>query len=352
MKKTISFVLILLLVVSLAGCANTSAPASNAPASGDAKAPAQPTTKIVMRTGCAAVEPAHPAVYLKEFKKALEAKTDKIEVQIYPGNQLGTNVQMITGLQSNTVQVAVFPTSFFAAFVPEFNLLDLPGVFTDDGDKFFKLLSDKAATSKLNAAIESKGMVAGAYLYPQPQITIFDREIKQFSDLKGLKIRTPDSEVKQGEVTAVGGIPTSMSTADVPLALQQKTINGMQSDVIFVNGNKLYQSAKYVTKLPNYETSNVFMVSKPFLDSLPQDLRQLVLDTVKEVNDKVMVDYIKNTMTKSYEMIKTNGGVVVEVSKDVLDQYNATAAPVGDAYLKKNPNMKSVYDELLAAYKK
>jgi len=345
MKKAMSLFLISLLTLTLTACGNTSTPAGNT------AEPAKPEAKIVMRVGAAAVEPAHPAVFMKEFEKALEAKTDKIDVEVYPGNQLGTNVQIITGLQSNTVQGSVFPTSFYAAFVPEYNLLDLPGVFTDP-EKFHNMLSDKAGTPKLNAAIESKGMVAGAYLYPHPQITIFDREIKSFSDLKGLKIRVHDSEVKQAEVTAVEAIPTSMSTADVPMALQQKTINGMQSDVIFVNGNKLYQSAKYVTKLPNYENANVFMLSKPFVDSLPADLKTLVLDTVKEVNDKVMIDYVKNMMNKSYEMIKTNGGIIVEVDKALLDQYNAVAEPVGKAYVEKNPDMKSIYDELIDAVSK
>jgi len=346
MKKisiTLALSLVLVLAFTACGGGGTGAAIDNN-AGGDNANTGQ---KYVMRVGCAAVEPSHPAVFLKEFEKALESKTDQIDVQVYPGNQLGTNVQIITGLQNNTVQAAVFPTSFFAPFIPEYNLLDLPGVFMEE-ELFFNMLKDRKATPNLNAAVEKKGMYAASYLYPHPQITIYDREIKSFSDLKGLKVRCHDSEIKQAELQAVGSIPMSMSTADVPLALQQGTINGMQSDVIFINGNKLYQSAKYVTNLPNYQTCNVCMISKPFLDSLPGDLRQLVLDTADEVNENIMVDYIKEFMVKSYEMIKNDGGVIVDVGEDVIRQYNEAARPVGEQFISKHPEMRPIYDELMS----
>ncbi|NLY71056.1 MAG: TRAP transporter substrate-binding protein [Clostridiales bacterium] len=339
--KKISLLLVFVLVLSIAlvGCGGSDAPQGE----GDA----DPDKVYIMRMGAAAVEPTHVAKSITEFKDAIEAKTDRIEVEVYLGNSLGSNAQMISGLQGGTVEGVVLPTPFFAPAIPEYNLLDIPGMFRSE-EEYFEMLMDKSILPSLNEAIESKGMVAAGYLYPHPQITVMSKEIKSFDELKGLKIRCHDGAVKQEELKAVGAIPTIMSTADVPLALQQGTIDGMQSDVIFINGNKLYDSAKYVTNMPNYQSANVMMLSKSFLDSLPEDLRELVLDTVNEVLVEEIVPYVQQMVVRCYDMIEENGGIIVDVSDEFLQQYDEATKDVGPKYIEANPGMQAIYDEILA----
>jgi len=340
--KKISMLLTLLLILSLAlaGCGGTEAP----PVDGE---PADPGTVYTMRIGAAAVEPTHVAKFMTEFKAAIEAQTDQIVVELYMGNQLGSNAQMVSGLQGGSVEGVVLPTPFFAPAVPEYNLLDIPGMFNDE-EEYYNMLNDRDVLPAMNAAIESKGLFAVGYIYPHPQITVMGKEISTFEELKGLKIRCHDGAVKQAELTAVGAIPTIMSTADVPLALQQGTIDGMQSDVIFINGNKMYESAKYVTNMPNFQSSNVVMLSKAFMDTLPAELQQMVVETSTQVLNDVVKAYVEKMVGGSYKMIAENGGVIVDLNDEFHSKYAEATKNVGADFLSKNPGMQPIYQEILA----
>jgi TRAP-type C4-dicarboxylate transport system substrate-binding protein len=58
-----------------------------------------------------------------------EATDGQIQLRIYPNQQLGTEISMIEGLRSGSVDIAVVGVANFASFVPSFQIFSVPYIF-------------------------------------------------------------------------------------------------------------------------------------------------------------------------------------------------------------------------------
>ena len=76
-----------------------------------------------------------------KFKEAVEAKTDKIEVQIFPGGQLGAEQRAFQDVQNGIVQAVVLASNNVSAFASSMSVLDLPFLFRSN-EEFVKVVKD------------------------------------------------------------------------------------------------------------------------------------------------------------------------------------------------------------------
>jgi TRAP-type C4-dicarboxylate transport system substrate-binding protein len=300
-----------------------------------------------VRIGCATVLPSHPNWFMEELKKALEAKTDRFVVELYPANQLGANAEMIQGLQNGNVQGVVLPSGLFTSIAPIFNLFAVPGLVPDATTQY-EMLNNSEVGDAIKAEVSKSGVTPLAFLWCPSQEFYLDREAKSMADLKGLKLRGTDAKVCQDEVTSYGAAPVVMSSGDVAMGLQQGTLNGLFTDCTFVAPLKLFEKAKYVIKdLPGVPNSNTVMISNIFLDSLPDDLRTLFQETVDEVRE-LTHEYTIGYEEECYQQIVDGGGTILTPSQAFIDELAAKDVTVRETFKQDNPDMLEIYEMIEA----
>lgn len=345
------FAMILAFSLVLAGCSGGgdtgggSAPASTGSQSTAGGGTANTGDTYTIRMGCATVLPSHPNYFMEQFKEALEAKSDQFVVELYPANQLGSNVEMIQGLQNGTVQTVVLPIGFFTPTAPVMNILDLPRL-VPDSEVQYEMLNNSEIGDEFVEQISQKGITPLSFLYCVEKEMILDKEIKSFSDLKGLKIRGFDSDVAQAELKSYGATPVSMSTGDLAMALQQGAINGVHADVTMFAPLKLFEQAPYLIRAPYSAMSNCVMFSNIFLDSLPDDLRQLVEETVVECRETTKT-YTHDYIETCYEQIEEGGGTLIVPDDTFYTEIDAAAKGVQEEYIGNNPDFQDLYDKVV-----
>ena len=347
-NKTIAWMLsiamVLCICLSACGGGGSSTPAADQGGTGESAAPVENTGETyIIRMGCATVLPSHPNQFMEEFKEALESKSDQFQVELYPANQLGSNTQMIQGLQNGTVQAVILPVGFFTTIAPIMNILDMPAL-VPDSEMQYEMLNKTEVGDAFREEISKLGMTPLSYLYCVEKELLLDTPIETMDDLRGLKIRSFDSEVAQNEITAYGASPVSMSTNDLALALQQGAIDGLLNDVTMYDPMKLYEQAPYLIKAPSNPTSNCVMFSNQLLDQLPDDLRQILEETVEEVRESVYT-YTHTYIQECYDHMVSEGCQIVEVSDEVKAQMNeAAAAATHESFLQTMPEAQPFYD--------
>jgi TRAP-type C4-dicarboxylate transport system substrate-binding protein len=94
------------------------------------------------------------------FKSALEASTDgAVEVQIFPGEQLGSEEETSQMLKQGTLACAVESAGGgLAPFVPEADLFNLPFIFSDL-DHFYRVVDGpvgESVASKVGSNLDSE----------------------------------------------------------------------------------------------------------------------------------------------------------------------------------------------------
>jgi tripartite ATP-independent transporter DctP family solute receptor len=217
-----------------------------------------------------------------EFKKRIEAKNPDVEVQVFPGGQLGSEGEIIGQLQAGLTDMLPTTTGPLGQQNPIYYVLETPYIFLNDGlaDKVL----DGPVGEKFLRGMEAKGLLGLAFWENGfREITNNVRPIKAPSDLKGLKIRVQQNRLHIKYFGDLGANPTPMAFTEVYNALATKIVDGQENPFSLIATNKFYEQQKYVSKSDHVYSAVPVFFSKAKWDKLPPDVQKLVKDTVVEL---------------------------------------------------------------------
>ena len=221
----------------------------------------------------------HPTMQaMKVFAKDVDAGSKgKIKVELYPNAQLGGDRELCEGVQMGTIQMAIPSTSALAGFDKRIQVLDLPYLFTTRKAAFDAV--DGELGQKLNTYLSKKGFeVLGYQENGFRHVTNSKRPIKTPADLKGLKIRTMENPMHIAFFKELGANPTPMSWGELYTALQQGTVDAEENPYAMIDDGKFYEVQKYVSETGHVFSYEILIANKKFMDKLPADLREVVVD--------------------------------------------------------------------------
>jgi C4-dicarboxylate-binding protein DctP len=139
-----------------------------------------------------------------------------------------------------------------------------------------------------------------------------------------------------------------MNLADLLTALQNRTIDGSGSGMtIWVNFN-LETVSKELLQIEDTLIVAYCALSKKWLDTLPADLREIVLTESRGVfarSAKVTDDFLVS-LTKKWE---DRGGKINRLSDAEMKAIRDKFATVGTTITEGKPELRAMYNELKAA---
>ena len=250
--------------------------------------------KIIMRyshSSAAAVEEPHHVAAL-DFKKYVEEKTNgQVEVQIYPGSQLGGEERAFQDVQNGVIQIASLASNNAAVFAPSLYVIDLPYLFTsnEEGwailDKYWDEFNEKVIKESGNRII---GWLDLGYRH----ICNSKHPIRNLQDLQGLKIRVPNNPIMINTFRAWGCDPTPLAWDETFNALQQKVVDGQENSYVVFASNKFEEVQKYITEL-RYKLQIIAMVvNDKWLKKQPENVQKAILEAglyaTKHNREKIM----------------------------------------------------------------
>lgn len=334
MKKILALSLVLVLsFLFVAGCGN------------GASQPAGDKTYTI-RLGTPTGGKHQQNMTMDEFKKRIEAESDgKITVQLFPTSQLGTAAQMIEGVQGGTIEGVLIPSSYFASYAPAIAILDLPFLFATDGSASQQAYDILNAGTSLDKYLESKGFVVGGFLFCANRYILSTHKIDSMSDLAGKNIWALPSPTLQNELKAYGASPVTLDLGDIAVALQNGTVNGVCTDPTFYFSMSLYESAKFINKIPSSAMTNCFFFSEKWIKGLPSDVRELVLKTAKATVAEYEYDYMKTFWETAENKMVEAGVTIVEPSAALLAELQAASAGLHDTFKGTDKDCAAIYDE-------
>ena len=205
-----------------------------------------------------------------KLKEVLEARTGgRVEVQIFPAEQLGTEEQVAELVNLGTVAFNVNGTASLSGFVPEAELLNLPFIFKDL-DHFYRVLEGPVGKRIARAIEDRLDVLVLGWLYSgNRNLWNSRRPVLSPADLSGLKIRTMNSQVMIDSFNALGGQATPISFGELYTALQQGVVDGAEGDHIDLLGEKFHETVKYVSLTGHIYLPSALLMSKKIYDELP-----------------------------------------------------------------------------------
>jgi TRAP-type C4-dicarboxylate transport system substrate-binding protein len=107
--------------------------------------------------------------------------------------------------------------------------------------------------------------------------------VKTIAEAQKLKFRTAEAAVNQLTYKAWGMNPVAMPWPDVPVALKQGVIDGLDHTPMVCNITKKFEVAKYYTQLNYAQGLFIWIFNKAWFNKLPADLQKVFVDTVHDV---------------------------------------------------------------------
>ncbi|MGH4037480.1 MAG: TRAP transporter substrate-binding protein [Sphaerochaeta sp.] len=285
---------------------------------------------IVMKIGHSFSEETARQKALEMFAENVKEKSgDRIEVEIYPSAQLGTEMQMLESVKMGTLEgVQCGP---FEDASPKLSVFTMPFLFSSMEQVHKVTRSD--FTTELVKCTEENGIkvLAVGDEGEFRQFTNNVRPITEPSDLKGLKMRTPPMDSIIKIMNALGGNPVSIPFSELYMALKTGIADGQENPLTNIESQKLYEVQKYLT-LSNYQYhAELLYINLDWFNGLDQDLQDVLVSCAHDA--MVYMDSLTEEDTKkAYDVLSAN----MEVNTLTAEQSQAfvdACQPVYDYYI-------------------
>lgn len=261
------------------------------------------------------------------IRKIEKESGGRLDIQHYPNSQLGSETELFESVQMGTVEIATLSCGSLGSFCPETMATTIPFLF-QTREEAWEFFDSEAADWLADAVYDRTGVrVLGWAENGLRCFTATDRQIKTPEDLEGLTIRTQDNPITMAMVSACGATPSPIAFAELYTALSQGTVDGQENPPSLIYTQGLYEVQPYLTlDYHIYDFLGVF-ASDAAIKSLPQDLRKILEDNVKEfvqlererskAYDERDIQSMKDAGIKVHELTDTEYQAFVDATKSV-----------------------------------
>lgn len=224
--------------------------------------------------------PVHKAMmYMAEV--AAEKSGGKIQITVYPSQQLGTERECLELLQIGSLGMTKVSSSVLEGFVPDFKVFSLPYIFRNEKHKF-DFFESELGKSLLTST--EKFWLRGLCYYDAGSRSFYTKSkpILTPDDLRGLKIRTQESPTSVKLVNTLGGSATPISWGELYTALQQGVVDGAENNPPSFYTSKHFEVCKYYSLDEHTAVPDVLLISTVVWNNLTVQEKQWVQEAADE----------------------------------------------------------------------
>ena len=221
----------------------------------------------------------HPPadVRAREAADAILTETNgRVDIQIFPNNQLGSDTDMLSQLRSGALEFFTLSPLILSTLVPGAPVNGL-GFMWSGYDKVWPAM-DGELGAYVRAQIEKAGLYAFEKIWENGfrQTTSSTRPIVTPDDFKGFKIRVPPSPLWTSMFKAFDAAPMSINFSEVYSALQTKIAEGQENPLVLIDTAKLYEVQKYLSKTNHMWDGFWLLANGKTWNGLPKDVQAVI----------------------------------------------------------------------------
>ncbi len=222
-----------------------------------------------------------------------------------PFSMLGGEVEVLNQLQMGAIQGMGVSSVASTNLGPRFGVVNLPFLI-DSFEKLDKFVNSGKLFDHFLMAMDHQGIMAlditGYGNYGWATV----KPVKTLADARKLKFRTAEAAVNQLVYKAWGINPVAMPWPDVPVALKQGVIDGLDHTPMVCNITRKFEVAKYYTQINYAQGLFIWIFNKAWFNSLPEDLQKIFVETVHDVAAEIRAQ-TKQQEEEEIAKAKANG---------------------------------------------
>jgi len=233
-----------------------------------------------IRIACIASRESGIGQTLYKFAELAEQKSNnQIEVEVFPDSVLGTEREMLEMLREGSLEMSTSGAGSLVAYAPATGISELPYLFRTKEEALEAILHvwDKLIGSAIAYNIRILAPIDGG-----ERIIGSKKPIRSLEDMKGLKIRVPESKLFVGLFKALGCSPTPVAYGEIYMALQTGVVEAADGSSVQLSTLKHYEQTKYLIMTKHIRGMIWLDINEKFYQSLPEDIKKIVKEATEE----------------------------------------------------------------------
>lgn len=243
------------------------------------------------------------------------------DVQLFPSNQLGTNVEMVDSITAGNLEMTTVGASEIAQFWPRVSVLEAPYLFEDFAHAQTVLESDEGQQLIEDLQAQTNLRTIGMWYYGTRHFTTSDQPVRSPADLEGLQIRVPDNAVYLAAVEAMGATPTPVAFSELYVALSSGVVDGQENPISTIASQAFNEVQGYISLTGHVVSTGLSVVNNEWYEGLTDEQRD-ALNRVQEESTQSVLDCITEEETSYLEEWQSTGQM--QVVRDVNREAFAT----------------------------
>jgi len=252
--------------------------------------------------------------------KIVDEKTGgRIEIRVFPSEQLGTERQYMEGIKFGSIEMGSVTGNILEAFDPIAALLLLPYIVRDF-EHGFRVEDGPVGTEMKTRILKNTGLrTLGFNTTGIRSVLARDKQIRSIEDFKGLKIRVPESPIMVSTFKHIGANPTPIPWGEVYTAVQTKVVDACESPPPILYDVRLFEVAKFLTLTNHIYTNQFILINEKVWQSLSKQDRDAITAGMK-ANQELQRKLSVAAHTEILERVKREGVSVFPIDTKPLQE--------------------------------
>ena len=251
-----------------------------------------------------------------KFAEEVNTLSDgRIEVQVFPNEQLGKEIDLINGIQLGTVDMTITGESL-QNWAQKAALLAIPYALRDL-DHLDAVASGEIGDEIEAQITETTQLRPIAYFARGPRNLTSNRPIKSPDELNGLRLRVPNVPLFVSVWETLGAKPTPMAFSEVFTSLQSGTIDAQENPLSLIKSASFYEVQENVNLTEHVRSWIYVVIGENQFSSMPEDLQQAVTEAAGRMQEYERELFLAEEQ-QLVDDLKEQGMEFVEVDKQAF----------------------------------
>lgn len=258
---------------------------------------------------------------MNEFAKIVGALSGgKIDARVYHSGQLGDQKTALLGVMKGSLEMACDASpSWFSdmAAYPEIGALEVAYLYRDI-DHMYRVLTGPIGRGFWDRLAQKSGLrVLDIWYLGTRELTLTQKAgaAKTPADLKGVKLRMPNTEAWLNVGRALGANPTPLGFGEVYMALKTGTIDGQDNPIPTSYAEKFLEVTKYVVLTDHMIGYVTPVINEKLWQEMPAEYRAFIQKAMLTARFYMNQKVLAQEATLLGQAQKEHGTVIVVPDK-------------------------------------
>jgi tripartite ATP-independent transporter DctP family solute receptor len=206
----------------------------------------------------------------------------KIEVRIFHSGQLGNQQTQLIGVMRGTLDMTFTDPNSLAQFDGRLGIFGAAYLFRDLEHMYNVMEGDIGRRYFERLAGEHSVRPLDVWYLGTRQLNLRDKKVRTPADMKGVKLRMPNSPQWIAMGRALGANPTPLGFGEVYLALKTGVVDGQDNPLPTNKAQKFYEVTKYII-MTNHQMGMIWpSINEKLWQEMPEEYRAWILQALRK----------------------------------------------------------------------